>query len=441
MAVIEPPRSIEAVVSGGMELTRPVHRLDPLGRDLPGQGRALQARGPLVPVELPGGVAAWAATRRETADALVNHPAMRKNPQYWKAYQDGLIPETWPLLAIITTPTMLIMDGVDHSRLRRPIQRAFTPRRVEALRPRVQEIAQGLLAGLADHEPGTVVDLRSTYAFQLPVTVICELYGVDDPAVQHRLALDTSLLLSSTTPPQERLGAQTSIFRTMAELIAAKREQPDADDLTTALIAEFDEGGMSGEELAGTLFLMLIAGHETTQNLLSNAIGRLMEHPGQLAATLDRSGGEDPWPGVVEEALRFDAPAATNMFLYASEDVTVDDVTVRAGEPVLIHTAAIGRDDQVFADPHAFVADRADARQHRAFGHGAHHCLGAPLARLEATIALRALFERFTVEPAEEPATVERVPSLSSNAPGRVPVRLSPRRGGTQPSPRGRAQP
>ncbi|BFO18461.1 hypothetical protein SHKM778_48490 [Streptomyces sp. KM77-8] len=230
-------------------------------------------------------------TRRDVADTLLTHPDMRKNPRHWRAYQDGLIPDTWPLLQIITTPTMLIMDGTDHIRLRQPIQKAFTPRRVEALRPRVEEIVEGLLDELAAGDPGQVVDLRQAFAFKLPVTVICELYGVDDEATRRRLAEDTALLLSSTTPPTERLAAQTSIFGTMVRLVAAKRAQP-GDDLTTALIAEFDGDRLSEDELIGTLFLMLIAGHETTQNLLSNAIKDLCEHPQQLRLALNGEAGE-----------------------------------------------------------------------------------------------------------------------------------------------------
>lgn len=365
-------------------------------------------------------------TRRSLADALQTHPDVRKSPEYWQAYRDGLIPEQWPLLRILTAPTMLVMDGADHTRLRRPIQRAFTARRVEALRSRVEEIARDLLDTLAATEPGSVIDLRATYAFQLPVTVICELYGVDDPRMRGQLGIDTGLLLSSATPPEARLGAQSSIFGTMARLIDLRRATP-GPDLTTALIGESASGALSGEELAGTLFLMLIAGHETTQNLLSNVITRLLQHPEQLARLRDGSLGEDPFPGVVEEGLRYDAPAATTMFLYAARDLRIAGVTIRAGEPVLIHNAALGRDDEVFADPQAFIADRSDAGGHRAFGHGPHHCLGAPLARLEAQVALRALFERFTVTAAEPLDTVPRVTSLSSNAPVRVPVYLRER--------------
>ncbi|NEY32120.1 cytochrome P450 [Streptomyces sp. PRKS01-65] len=426
MAVTEPRLTDDTPAPHELTLASPVYRLDPLGQDFPAEGRALQAIGPVVPVELPDQVPAWAVTRRQVADVLLTHPDMRKNPQHWRAYQAGQIPETWPLLQIITTPTMLIMDGADHTRLRLPIQRAFTPRRVEALRPRVEEIVRELLDTLAAVAPGTSVDLRSTFAFQVPVTVICELYGVDEPEMRRQLASDTSLLLSSTTPPGERLGAQTSVFGTMAQLIAAKRARP-GEDLTTALIAEFDSGGMSAEELAGTLFLMLIAGHETTQNLLSNAIQRLVENPERLARVLSARDGENAWRGVVEEALRLDAPAATTMFLYAVRDTTIEGVTIHAGEPVLIHTAAIGRDDQVFTDPDAFLPDRADAHRHRAFGHGPHHCLGAPLARLESRIALRRLFERFTLTAAEPLGAVERITSLSSNAPARLPVCLTPR--------------
>ncbi len=426
MELTEPQLTNPVPAPHELALDRPLYRLDPHGSDFTGEGQALQEIGPIVPVEVFDEVVAWAVTRQTIADLLLTHPEMKKSPAYWRAYTEGRIPASTPLLQILTTPTMLIMDDVDHTRLRQPIQRAFTARRVKDLRPRIEEIVRDLLDALAAADPGTVADLRSTYAFQLPVTVICELYGVDDPAVRRQLAVDTRLLLSSTTPPDQRLGAQASIFGLMAQLIAAKRAEP-GEDLTTALIAEFDAGNISEAELAGSLFLMLIAGQETTQNLLSNVVRRLLQSPDQLTRILDGHLGENPWPGVVEEGLRMDAPAATTMFLYAASDVSVAGVTIRAGEAVMIYTAAIGRDDEVFPHPHAFIADRADANQHRAFGYGAHHCLGAPLARLEASIALPALFERFTVTPAEPLDALEEIASLSSNAPARVPVHLAAR--------------
>ncbi|MFD7699258.1 cytochrome P450 [Streptomyces caelestis] len=426
MELVEPRLPDHVPAPHELELSRPLYRIDPLGRDFPGEGRALQALGPIVPVELPDPVVAWAVTRRSEADRLLTHPDMRKSPRYWRAYQDGLVPKDWPMLKILTAETMLVRDGEDHTRLRQPMQRAFTARRVEALRGRVEDITRELLDALAATPPGEQIDLRATFAFQLPVRVICELFGVDDDDMRRQLAVDTRLLISSTAPPDERLGAQAGIFGTMARLIASKRAVPGAD-LTTALIREFDGGRLSEEELAGTLFLMLVAGHETTQNLITNAIRRLLQHPDRLSLLLAPDRDEDPWPGVVEESLRYDAPAATTMFLYAARDVTVAGVTVRKGEPVMIHTAAIGRDDETFTHPHAFIADRADAHRHRAFGHGAHHCLGAPLARLEAHIALRALFERFTITPGEPLDRIDEVDSLSSNAPVRLLARIRER--------------
>ncbi|WP_212747213.1 cytochrome P450 family protein [Streptomyces montanus] len=352
---------------------------------------------------------------------------MRKNPQHWQALNDGLVPDSWPLLGIITAPTMLNMDGMDHIRLRSLIQKAFTSRPVEALRPRIAEITRKLLDDLAAAGPGTVMDLRSQFAFQLPMRVICELYGVDDPDTRQQLAADSGRLLSSQTPPAERLGAQAAIGAAMAKLVAEKRAAPGGD-LTTALINAYDnDDRMSEDELVGTLFLMLIAGHETTQNLLTNAIKNLLEHPAQLDLILEGRASEDPWRGVVEESLRLDAPAATIMFLYPVANVTVAGVTIRAGSPVMIHAAAIGRDDQVFIAPDRFVSGRDNAHQHRAFGHGVHRCLGAHLARLEARIALPALHERFIITPAEKLSELEPLDSLSSNSVARLPVRLRER--------------
>lgn len=369
---------------------------------------------------------AWAVTRRDVADKLMTHPQISKNARlHWGAYLEGRIPESYPLLQFVVSENMLTVDGEDHARLRQPMQRAFTARRVEALRPCVEGITKELLDQLDATPPGTVVDLRE-FAFELPVAVICELFGVEDLQIRRQLAVDSGLLLSSTASDAERLAAQHGVFATMAQLIEAKRAQP-GDDLTTALIAEGDSGNLSEEELASTLFLTLVAGHETTRNLLSNAFRRLLQHPDQLARLLSGDGDADPWPTVIEECLRFDAPAATTVFYFAARDVQIEGVTIREGDPIMIYNAAIGRDDEAFVHPHVFLAHRADARQHRAFGHGAHHCIGAALARLEAHIALRALFERFTVTPAADFDALAQVPSLSSNAPIHVPVHLASR--------------
>ncbi|MET8830533.1 cytochrome P450 [Streptomyces sp. NPDC004610] len=410
-------------------LDRPLYRIDPLGQDFEAEGRTLQALGPLVPVELTDGVRAWAVTRREVYDLLTTHPDLRKSPAHWRAYQNGEVPDSWPMLQLLVTPTMLIMDGLDHARLRKPVQAAFTTRRVEALRGRIEEIVAERLDALAASGPETVVDLRTTFAFEIPVIVICELYGVEDTDARRQLAVDTALLMSGRTPPAERLAAEASIFGAMAQLIAEKRERP-GPDLTTALITEFDKGNMSQEELAGTLFLVLLAGHETTQDLICNVIRRLAEHPERLAEVLADGGGPEVWRGVVEESLRLDPPAPMSMFLYPEREMTVAGVTLRAGDPILCHLAAISRDDEVFSDPHTFAPERSNAHQHRAFGHGPHHCLGAPLARLEGAVALPALYERFTITLAEPPEDIEPVASAFVNAPARLPVRLAVRRRG-----------
>ncbi|MEV7286369.1 cytochrome P450 [Streptomyces sp. NPDC093252] len=409
-------------------IDRPQYRIDPLGQDYEAEGRTLQALGPLVPVELTDGVRAWAVTRREVYDLLTTHPDLRKSPTHWRAYQDGEVPDSWPMLQLLVTPTMLIMDGLDHARLRKPVQAAFTTRRVEALRGRIEEIVAERLDVLAAAGPEAVVDLRTTFAFEIPVIVICELYGVEDTEERHQLTVDTALLMSGRTPPAERLAAEASIFGAMARLIADKRAHP-GPDLTTALITEFDKGNMSEEELAGTLFLVLLAGHETTQDLICNVIRRLAEHPERLAGILE-DGGTGAWRGVVEESLRLDPPAPMSMFLYPVRDMAVAGVTLRAGDPILCHLSAISRDDEVFGDPHTFAPGRPNAHQHRAFGHGPHHCLGAPLARLEAIAALPALYERFTITLAEPSEEIESVASSFVNAPARLPVRLAVRRPG-----------
>lgn len=151
---------------------------------------------------------------------------MRKSPKYWRAYQDGLVPKDWPLLRILTAETMLTRDGEDHTRLRQPIRRAFTAHQVEALRGRVEDITRELLGALATAPSGDRIDLRATFAFQLPVRVICELSGVDDDDMRRQLAVDTRLLLSRTAPLGERLGARAGVLGTMTRLIASERALP-----------------------------------------------------------------------------------------------------------------------------------------------------------------------------------------------------------------------
>ncbi|HEU5469170.1 MAG TPA: cytochrome P450 [Actinophytocola sp.] len=367
--------------------------LDVNGSDIHAEGARLREQGPAVLVELPGGVRAWAVGGHDTLRRLLADPRVSKDAlQHWAAYINGEIAEDWPLRIWVSVRNMFTAYGTDHRRLRSMVAAAFTARRTAALRPTIEETSRRLLDAIAASPPGEPVDLRACYAHPLPIEVICDLFGVPkDKRSDLRTVMDTAF--DSTITPEQAQANTLAIYELFTNLVADKREAP-ADDLTSALIAARDEtdGAMTETELVDTLILMLSAGHETTVNLLDHAIAALLTHPAQL--DLVRS-GQRSWTDVVEETLRWQAPVPYLPLRYAVEDIDLDGTLIPRGDAILVGYAAAGRDPALYGA----TADEFDitrtTKQHLAFGHGAHHCLGAPLARLEAEIALPALFNRF----------------------------------------------
>ncbi|MEU6281683.1 cytochrome P450 [Streptomyces sp. NPDC047028] len=406
------------------------HRLDPAGGCPHADNARLLARGSVAPVELPGGIEGMAVLGHEALRAFLQHPDVAKNARHFTALHEGRIPEGWPLRTFATVPGMTTADGEDHRRLRSLVSSAFTPRRVEELRPRVEELTADLLDGLERAAEGgeDIADLRRHFALPLPMAVISELLGVD-AGFRARLHQLSSQVVATDIGPAEAVAANRELLAVLAEIAAQKADRP-GDDLTSALLAARDEEGgrLDGQELIGTLLLMIVAGHETTLNLITNAVRALCGHRGQL--DLVRAGGAS-WADVVEETLRWDAPVSYFPFRYPVRDLTVDGTLVPAGTPVLAGYSAAGRDPAV----HGPDADRFDVRRpardgavrHLSLGHGAHYCLGAPLARLEATVALERLFERFPgldlALPEEE---LGRHASFVGNSVRALPVRLKP---------------
>ncbi len=287
----------------------------------------------------------------------------------------------------------LFRDPPDHTRLRGLVQKAFTPRVVEGLRPRLEEICEGLLDTALERGE---IDLVADYAYPLPVQIIVEMLGV--PAEDHEQfrvwshalarGLDPDFLL----PPeavQQRLGAILSFVQYFASLIEARRQEPGEDLLSRLIQAEEQGDVLTQGELLSTCILLLVAGHETTVNLISGGALALLERPDQLALLRDdpavvRSG--------VEEMLRFVCPVQLTGHV-ALEEMEVGGATIAAGEFSMLLIASANRDPDAFDDPDTFDVTRAD-NNHLGFGFGIHHCLGAPLARLEAQIALPALLRR-----------------------------------------------
>ncbi|WP_369167527.1 cytochrome P450 [Streptomyces sp. R28] len=405
--------------------------IDPTGRDIHGEASRIRERGPVTLVELPDGVQAWAVSSPDLLKRLLTDPRVSKDPRrHWPRWINGEIAPEWPLFTWVAVQNMFTAYGGEHRRLRALVSKAFTARRTEALRPRVEEIAAALLDRMEEAgRHGQVVDLREEFCYPLPIRVISDLFGLpEEQGAELRAVVDGVFHTSAT--PEEVTANYARLYAALGELVALKRRSP-GDDLTSALISARDDGDtpLSEQELLDTLVLMVSAGHETTVNLIDNAIHLLLTHPDQLAHV---RAGRVPWEDVVEEALRVEAPVASLPLRYAVEDLKMsefgcqDGVVIGKGEAILAAYAAAGRDPGRYGeDADRFDVTRPD-NEHLAFGHGVHFCLGAPLGRLEARIALRSLFDRFPgLRLAMSQEELEPVDSFISNGHRSLPVRLS----------------
>ncbi len=339
---------------------------------------------PVAPVPMPGYGRVWMVTRYADVRAVLTDPRLARDVRRWPG--GG---RTRPSERTGINDHMLHSDPPDHTRLRRLVQKPFAARRA-ALRPRAEEIATGLLDELAARD-GHVIDLLGRYARPLPIAVICELLGV--PVADREWIRDT---VYGYDEPAEHERVERALAAYFTELTAAKRAEP-GDDLVSALVLARDDPSagaagdtLTGGELLGTVFLLVMAGFDTTVNLIASGILALLTHPGELARLR-----ADPslLPAAVEELLRFTSPVNHANDRFTTEDVSIGGVTIPAGEWVM---PAISSADW---DPAQFPgADRLDLSRdtsgHVAFGHGVHHCLGAPLARMEAEVALGALLAR-----------------------------------------------
>jgi cytochrome P450 len=342
----------------------------------------LREHEPLCRVRLPYGDEAWLVTRyedlrRALGDARFSRAVglVRDRPRLTPDRPRGTINDT---------------DPPEHSRLRRLIAKAFTARRVEQLRPRATQIVDGLLTGMV--QAGPPVDLVESLALPLPVMVICELLGVPYADRASFQVWTSGLMATTALTPEQRGGHIDDVSTYLAGLVGRRRREP-TDDLLGALVLASDEGDrLTERELISLAMTVLAAGHETTANQIANSAYLLLTRPDQLALLRSRP---DPIPGAVEELLRFVPLAATaGTPRYATADVELTGGTVPAGDAVMVFVPAANRDPRVFPDPDRLDVSRLPAA-HLALGHGAHHCLGAGLARMELQVALGSLLERF----------------------------------------------
>ena len=351
----------------------------------------LRALGAVHAVTLVDGHDAWLVVRHAEARAALNDPRLSKDMQAALALGGEVVAEGLPGPAFARH--MLVVDPPDHSRLRRLVAAAFSTRRIESMRPHVQAIVDDLLDRVAAHGPDGPVDLVATFAFPLPFTVICELLGVPE---SERVALGRGLmaLLGPTSTPDEYAVAKEgsdTVVALLTALVETKHEHP-GDDLVSALIGARDgDQHLTQQELLSTIFQLIVAGHDTTASLIENSVVALLRHPDQLETLRAQP---DKISVAVEELLRYDAPVPHSTFRYATEPITLAGVTIPAGAQVIINLASANRDEARYACPESLDIDRIDSR-HLAFGHGIHFCLGAPLARMEAHLALHSLLLRF----------------------------------------------
>jgi cytochrome P450 len=388
---------------------------------------------------VPGRVAAATARHRTVAEIL-------RSPVFRSGFPDQTVPAPiraaagWArdpaLLTFLDPPSLLVINGADHARLRRHTSKAFTPRAIAALAARIEDIATELLDTLPaaqDAEPNQIVDIINAYAQILPVLVIADILGV--PAALRTTFTEWTTRIVPLTeigigyPAYRQAEAAVRELNTWLRDHFTRLRRHPGPDLLSRMIHSVDPGDdraddraggdqLTDEELMVTAGLLLLGGFETTVNLIGNGTVLLLHHRDQLTHL---AAHPEVWPNAVEEILRYDPPSRHTV-RYPAQDTLLGGVPLARGRLILLLLAAANRDPDVFTNPDHFDVTRANAREHLSFARGPHHCPGAALARLEGQIALRRLFERFPAITLSGQPT--RRPTLVACGYSRIPVTL-----------------
>ncbi|WP_438023961.1 cytochrome P450 [Sorangium sp. So ce233] len=368
----------------------------------PAQHEQLRRETPIAKVKLPSGATAWAVTRHEDIRTVLSDPrfsASRRHPSF-----PHLSPETPPPLT--SKPLLIDMDGQEHAAARRAVVGEFSVKRVAALAPRIQQIVdEHIDAMLAGPRP---VDLVRALSLPVPSLVICELLGV--PYADHEFFQSRSAsLVSRRSTGEEKARSFLELLAYLDKLVASKEQDPTDDLIGRQILKLREEGAYDREAMANMSLLLLIAGHETTANMISLSTLTLLKHPEKVAALR-----QDParTPAAVEELLRYFTIAESAVARVAIEDVELGGVLIRAGEGVVVLSNMGNRDPEVFENGYELDLERR-ARNHIAFGFGPHQCLGQNLARIELQIVIDTLFRRI---PALRPAVREEELSFKHDA-------------------------
>ncbi|TCP47370.1 cytochrome P450 [Tamaricihabitans halophyticus] len=377
----------------------------------------LAAAGPVHRVRLFTGVDVWLITGQTEVREALAHPDIRRSPEQIP-HREATPPE----LAAAMHQHILSSNPPDHTRMRKLVAAAFSRGGVAKLTSRIGALAAELLDELAEAgADGSTVDLVAGFGYPLPITVIAELLGV--PPERRADFRRWSVIVTSgpAYPAEVYLGAARELLDFLRELVADKRAAPSTDLLSDLIAVRDGQAALTEDELTSMAFLLLSAGHETTVNLIANGVYALLTHPDQLALLRAES---ERLPDAVEELLRFDSPVQVTLPSVTAAPVRIGAVTIPAGEVVVPALLAANRDPNRYDLPERLDIAAAHG-SHVAFGHGIHHCLGAPLARAEGRVAIGALLERFPrlrlADPAAEP---ERVPSLLLNGMRELMVRV-----------------